>query len=340
MQYLKRIMGAFALLLMLSAAACGGNAPAATSEPAATNPPPTSETISDPATVEPTQEIIEVSMTSATATTNVSAPPSPPTAAPTGNPVDENGVQLVARVNGVGIPQTAFEQALARRQLEVNAADPNALRSEVLDQLIEQAVIEQGAAAQNISVSDAEVQAELQSNIELAGSQDAWNQWLATNQYTADEFTSTLRYTLITNRVRDSLTADLNGNVRQVHARHILLKTEAEAKDVLTRLNNGEDFATLAAAVSNDETTRQQGGDLGWFTPEELLVPELAQAAFALQPGQIGGPVGTELGYHVIQTLEFADRPVEAERRVFIAQARFENWLKPLMQNATIERYI
>lgn len=336
MQQLKFSIRAIALLLTLSAAACGGNAPAATSIPA-TNPPPTSE-LSTP-TVEPTQQTADVSVV-ASPTTDAVVPPSPPTAQPTGSPVDPNGVQLAARVNGVGIPLAMFEQALARRQLEVNAADPNALRGEVLDQLIEQQVIEQGAAAQNITVSDDEVQTELQSNIDLAGSQDAWNQWLTINQYTADEFTGTLRYTLITNRVRDSLTSDLNGDVRQVHARHILLKTEAEAKDVLTRLSNGEDFATLAAAVSNDETTKQQGGDLGWFTQEELLVPELGQAAFALQPGQIGGPVGTELGYHVIQTLEFADRPVDPERRVFIAQARFENWLKPLLESATIERYI
>ena len=45
---------------------------------------------------------------------------------------------------------------------------------------------------------------------------------------------------------------------------------------------NGEDFAALAAELSNDETTRQQGGDLGWFTVDELLVPELGKAAFAL----------------------------------------------------------
>ena len=184
------------------------------------------------------------------------------------------------------------------------------------------------------------MQAELQSNIEIAGSEAAWTEWLAINQYTPEDFARTLRDTLITNRVRDNLTADLNGDVRQVHARHILLRTEAEANNALTRITNGEDFAALAGELSNDETTRSQGGDLGWFTQEELLVPELAQAAFALQPGQIGGPVGTELGYHVIQTLEFADRPVDPERRVFIAQARFENWLRPLLENAAIERYI
>lgn len=334
MPYLSKLIRTLTLLLLLSAAACGGGAPATTAPENNISPTVTPDLTSPTVTT----TLADTADPSLPSETNV--PPVPPTAAPTGIPVSGNGVQLVARVNGAEITLPEFEQALARRQLELNAADPGALRTEVLDQLIEQMVIEQGATAQQLTVTDAEVQTELQSNIELAGSEDAWNQWLATNQYTAEDFARTLRDTLITNRVRDSLTADLNGDVRQVHARHILLRTEAEAKDALTRLGNSEDFAVLAAALSNDETTRETGGDLGWFTQEELLVPELAQAAFALQPGQIGGPVGTELGYHVIQTLEFADRPVDPERRVYIAQARFENWLRPLLENATIERYI
>ncbi len=255
-------------------------------------------------------------------------------------PTNDAGVQLVARVNGEGITLTQFERALARRQMEVQAADPDTLRDDVLNQLIEQTVIQQSAAAQGLAVSDADLEAELQDMKSAAGTAEDWQQWLATNQFTEDEFRDIERATLTTNRVRDSLTADLSGDVPQVHARHILVQTEAEANAVLSRLQNGEDFATLASSLSLDETTRQSGGDLGWFTQDELLVPQLARAAFALQPGQIGGPVATELGYHIIQTLEAANRPVDPERWVYIAQSRFENWLRPLMDNATIERYI
>lgn len=256
-------------------------------------------------------------------------------------PTDAQGEQIVATVNGQAITLAAFEREVARHQMiMMDAASPGALRAEVLDQLIEQVVTQQGAAAQNISVSDEVVQAELQANIELAGSQSAWEQWLSTNLYTQEEFIESLRATLVNNLVRDALTADLEGNVRQVHARHILVRTEAEAQNAMARVSAGEDFGTLAAALSLDETTRQNGGDLGWFTEEELLVPELAQTAFSLQPGQVAGPVGTELGYHLVQTVEFADRPVDPDRRVYIAQARFENWLRPLYENAVIERYL
>jgi parvulin-like peptidyl-prolyl isomerase len=118
------------------------------------------------------------------------------------------------------------------------------------------------------------------------------------------------------------------------------VSSEAVANDILARLQAGEDFVALAKQFSEDEMTRDNGGDLDWFTQDELLVPEVAQVAFSLQPGAIGGPVTTELGYHIVQTLEFADRPVGAERRVYIAQARFEQWLRPLYDSANIERYI
>lgn len=268
-------------------------------------------------------------------------PASPPTAAPPSGelPTTEDGVSIVARVNGEAITLPEFERALARRQQEgFPAASVDALRLDVLNQLIEQTLIIQGAKAQNLVVDDAQLQAELQSQIELAGGQQGWESWLATNLYTAEEFSEVLRSVLTSNLVRDSLTTDLEGNVRQVHARHILLRTEADAQLAMSRLQAGEDFAVVTMELSQDETTRQSGGDLGWFTPEELLAPELAQVAFSLQPGQIGGPVASELGYHVVQTIEFADLPVEADRRVYIAQNRFENWLRPLLDNAVIER--
>ncbi len=315
----------FALVLL--AAACGGETPA-------TTPAPTSDTsaLNTPA---PSPE-------AATLVPPTSAAQQPATQAPPqNNAAAGDTTQIVARVNGTNIARETFERALLRRQQEVQAADASALRQEVLDQLIELAVIEQAAAAQQLTVTDAEVQAELQSYISDVGGESAWQEWLLGNLYTADEFAAALRANLITFRVRDALTADLNGNVRQVHARHILVRTEAEANAALTRLQNGEDFAALARELTRDDTTRETGGDLGWFTVDELLVPQLAQTAFTLQPGQIGGPVGTELGYHVIQTIEFGERTVDPpERRVVIAQTRFENWLRPLLDNATIERFI
>jgi parvulin-like peptidyl-prolyl isomerase len=265
-------------------------------------------------------------------------PPAPTT--PPALPTTSSGGSLVARVNGAEIMLADFEAELARRGAD-NSADAGALRADVLNQMIETTLIEQGAAGLNISVSSGEVAAEMQAMKDSAGGDANWQAFLTGNGYTSEaELAASLRLSLLTNRVRDYLTADLSGNVRQAWARHVLVRTEAEAQAALSRLNGGEPFEQVAAALSLDETTRAAGGDLGWFTLDELVVPELAMAVFNSQAGQLQGPIITELGYHIVQAQEFAERPVEPERQAYIAQNRFETWLQGLYSAASIERFV
>lgn len=84
----------------------------------------------------------------------------------------------------------------------------------------------------------------------------------------------------------------------EIHARHILVATEADAQTVLKRLKAGEDFAKVAKEMSKDPGS--EGGDLGWFT-RERMVPAFAEAAFKLKDGQTSDPVKTQFGWHVIQ---------------------------------------
>jgi len=255
-------------------------------------------------------------------------------------PTDESGAPIVALVNGEGITLLNFQRELARRQQEASFSNPDALEESVLTTMIEQQVIEQAAAAQQIIVTDAELEAETQSNIALAGSEDRWQTWLTTNLFTPEEFQNSLRSSLVTGRLRDSVTQNLADTVEQVHARHILVATEVEANAVMSRLQGGEDFGALASSLSNDISTRDQGGDLGWFSEGELLEPVLAQVAFSLEPGAVAGPIGTRLGYHVLQLLEKAERPVTPEMQANLAQLQFENWLQAQLSSATIERYL
>lgn len=270
--------------------------------------------------------------------TNPNAQQAAPTNAPSASgtlPTNAAGAALVARVNNQEITLEQLNSMVAQFG---QSSDSN--RALALQTLIEQTLIRQAAAAQNVAITDAELDTELQAYIQRAGGTDAWGAWLTSNGYTETAFRDLLRDNLITERMRDSLTADLNGDVPQVHARHILLATEQEALDVLARLQNGDDFAALAAVYSRDVTTRTNGGDLGWFAYDELLEPVLADQAFALQPGEIVGPVQTGLGFHILQSLERGDRPLTEDKRAFIAQARFENWLNRLIAEAAIEQYI
>jgi len=93
----------------------------------------------------------------------------------------------------------------------------------------------------------------------------------------------------------------------EVHARHILVDTKEEAEEIIKRLKNGEDFATLANEKSKD--TNAEGGDLGFFTRGQMLKP-FEDAAFALEPGQISEPVKTQFGWHVIKVEEKRNQPL------------------------------
>jgi len=92
---------------------------------------------------------------------------------------------------------------------------------------------------------------------------------------------------------------------QELHARHILVATEAEAKDVAARLKKGEDFATVAKEKSKD--VNAQGGDLGFFGKGQMVKP-FEDAAFALEVGAISEPVQTPFGWHIIKIEEKRDR--------------------------------
>jgi peptidyl-prolyl cis-trans isomerase C len=94
---------------------------------------------------------------------------------------------------------------------------------------------------------------------------------------------------------------------QEVHARHILVATEAEAKDIIAELKKGADFATLAKQKSKDPGAAE-GGDLGFFTKDQM-VPEFSEVAFKLDKGQISDPVHTQFGWHVILVEDKRTKP-------------------------------
>jgi peptidyl-prolyl cis-trans isomerase C len=127
----------------------------------------------------------------------------------------------------------------------------------------------------------------------------------------------------------------------EVHARHILVATDADAQAALKRLKAGEDFTKLAKELSKDPGS--DGGDLGWFT-KDRMVPEFADAAFKLEPGQTSDPVKSQFGWHIIQVLEkrqktfppFADVKDQIGR--YVVQKAQSELIVKLRDGAKIER--
>lgn len=125
----------------------------------------------------------------------------------------------------------------------------------------------------------------------------------------------------------------------QVRASHIVFKTEEEAQQGLEQLQSGATtFEELARTASQDNATKDQGGDLGWI-PKLGRDPAFDEAAFALQPGQISGVVQTDNGWEIIRVEERDPaRPVPQTQLDEMRQRRFGDWLAAAMGNPEINR--
>jgi peptidyl-prolyl cis-trans isomerase C len=131
-------------------------------------------------------------------------------------------------------------------------------------------------------------------------------------------------------------------NEEEVHARHILVPTEQEAKDIEAQLKKGADFAALAKQKSKDPGA-SNGGDLGWFTKSQM-VPAFADAAFKLDKGQISEPVHTQFGWHIIEVMDKRIKPtptydqVKDQLKNYVARRAEAELVDNLRKSAKIER--
>jgi len=268
------------------------------------------------------------------------------------SPTPTNERPLAATVNGQSIPladyqkeMTRFEAAMVGQGFDLESEDGKArlaqMRRQVLDSMIEQVLIEQAAAQEGVTISEEELEAVIQQSIEEGGGQASFEEWLRTSDLTYEEFQEELRFQLLALAIFERITGSVPTTAEQVHARHILVQTKEEAQTILTRLQAGEDFAALARERSQDENTKEAGGDLGFFQRGQLISPELEEAALALQPDQISGVVQSQFGYHIVQVLETApDRPLPPELLNSLKEQAFARWMQERWNGATIERFI
>jgi len=161
---------------------------------------------------------------------------------------------------------------------------------------------------------------------------------LKTIKYTEKDIRALVSMQLLRKKVFDVITKDMKPEEEQVWARHILVKDEATAQDVIKRLKAGEDFGNLAKELSQDTGTNDIGGDLGWFGRGKMVAP-FEDAAFKLAVGQISDPVKSDFGYHVIQVLGHEIRPISSADFDTLKQTTFTEWLKSFSAKETINRY-
>jgi len=236
--------------------------------------------------------------------------------------------QLLSTVNGTSIRASDYLKAL---RLYSSSSTPEI----ILGNLENSELMRQGVVNFGIIVTDEEITEQIKASLfpdveEVSEEelQESYQQLLDSLHVSDESFRRFIEADVLRLRVNEYMVGQTPEAALQVHAQGILVATEEEAQDVVSRLGGGEDFADVAPEVSIDTISSGSGGDMGWF-PEGLHVEEFDEVAFNLELGTLSGPFSTQQGYWVIEVLEKEDnRPLAEDARQQLGAHSFSHWLQ------------
>jgi peptidyl-prolyl cis-trans isomerase C len=241
----------------------------------------------------------------------------------------EEANPVLAKVNGADIRQS--DLALAEEELGPSLAqmDPATKKENVLAFLIDMKIVAKAAEDKKVENND-----DFKKRLAFTRNRLLMDSLLAAEgkAATTDEAMK---------KVYEEASKQIAGE-QEVHARHILVPTEEEAKAVAEELKKGADFAELAKKKSKDPGA-SDGGDLGFFTKDQM-VPEFSAVAFALEPNKISDPVKSQFGWHIIKVEEKRNRQapefeqVKAQIETYVARKAQAEYVAKLREAAKVER--
>jgi peptidyl-prolyl cis-trans isomerase C len=236
---------------------------------------------------------------------------------------------VVARVNGVDIRES--DLALAEEDLgaEMASAPPDAKRDHLISYLADIIMVTQAADKSKVADNpDFKRRLAFLRNKLLMG-------------FELQEEAKAALSDQVMHQTYEDAVQSMRGQ-EEVHARHILVESEDEAKAVLDQLKAGSDFAALAKEKSKDPGG-SDGGDLGYFTKDQM-VPEFAEVAFKMYPGQLSNPVKTQFGWHIIKLEDKRTKQAPEFERVkdqietYLTRKAQTEFISKLRKSAKIER--
>jgi peptidyl-prolyl cis-trans isomerase C len=249
---------------------------------------------------------------------------------------------VIARINGIEIHQS--DLALAEDDLGQNipASDEQSKRDYLIGYLTDMIIVAQAAEARKIPDT-----ADFKQRLAFARNKVLMETILASESQAAVTEPA-LR------KIYDDATKQMTTQP-EVHARHILFRVnnpndaaaskaaEDKVKATIARLKRGEDFATLASALTEDPSGKANGGDLGYFTSDQM-VPEFSEVAFKLEKGQISDPIKTQFGWHVLKVEDKRMRQpppfeqVRGEIETYASRKAQSEFVGKLRADAKVER--
>jgi parvulin-like peptidyl-prolyl isomerase len=263
-----------------------------------------------------------ISTTPVLSTEVISTPKVEETTTPTplGPATIEPGVPLAANINNQGITLEEYQVDLVLARAASETGLVTFTEEDVLQNLIDEVLLEQGAAQAGYMPDDAIIQARL---TQLGMDDQILQNWLTQNGYTQEIFERKFFRAIAAAWMRDQIMMDVPKTAEQVKARQILLYNATEAENAYAQLQSGTDFATLATQYDPESS-----GDLGWFPRGYLTVPELDNPVFSLQIGDYTEIIESKLGYHIVQVIDRDTQRALSPRALRMIQTQaVRDWL-------------
>ena len=259
-----------------------------------------------------------------------------PTITQTSHPPTATPIPMAVIVNGEGITREEFEAEINRFlsiQESGSLPDPSEAEELVLDDMIAQTLLKQGADENGFELTQDDLDVRLDNLILKAGGEADFSQWLQANGYNLEGIKVSLEKSIKAAWMRDQILSAVPEFVPHVNVRQIFFLNSDQANQVLRELESGRDFATTAAEI--DPLTR---GELGWVPRNFLPHEEIEEAAFALQPGEFSQVIETSVGYHIIQVVAVEDeRRLSPAARLIWQELALREWVNLRREVSNIE---
>jgi peptidyl-prolyl cis-trans isomerase C len=235
---------------------------------------------------------------------------------------------MIATINDEGIWLSDFEDEVKRfiaaaTNLEKVVIE-NEARDIVLETMTDTLLLAQGARAAGFILNQDSYDKKFENLVMESGGENQFQQWLLDYYYSPESFERLYKLQIEAAWMRDNLISQVPTRVEQIRARQILVSSKTLADDIYNQLQNGAEFDYYAWGYD-----QLAGGELGWFPRGYLVLPQIEEAVFNLQPGEYSQVIESTYGYHIVQVMEHElDRELTQDALLQKQRLTLISWLE------------
>lgn len=245
-----------------------------------------------------------------------------------------------------------FGEDVMSQEFEEGETFEDTLKDQIMEKLIIEKILFAEAKAKDIVVEDEEIKAQMELSIEEIGGEEEFEKYLEENELTREILEENTRKEMLVAKYGEVIKSEMEITDKEakeyfesskeelavIRPSHILVQEEEKGKELLARIENGEEFESIAMMESMDDGSAMNGGDLGYIARGSMIA-EFEEVAFKLEPGEISDLVKTEVGYHIIRLDDKKDtyEDLEEEIKYLMKEQKYLEKVDELRKSTKVE---